>query len=81
MPFLHMLTYFQPNCAVNFKMAGSQDVGELQFVEKICKIPEKLALKVSRLQVSQFSARLSKFDRRLEIVSILYEQESLIPRF
>ena len=62
-------------------MVGSQDVGEVEFVEKICKIPEKLALKVSRLQASQFSARLSQFDRHLEIVSILYKQESLIPRF
>ena len=62
-------------------MAGSEDVGELQFIEKVCKIPEKSALKVSRLQATQFSARLSEFDRHLEIVSILYEQESLIPRF
>ena len=62
-------------------MAGSQEVQELQFHKKVIKIPEKSALKVSRLQASQFSARLSEFDRSLYIVSILYEQESLFPRF
>ena len=62
-------------------MVGSQEVGELQFVKKVFKIPKKSALKVSRLQASQFSARLSEFDRHLHIVSILYEQESLIARF
>ena len=62
-------------------MAVSQEVGELQFVEKVFKIAEKSALKVSRLQALQFSARLSEFDRSLYIVSILYEQESLNPRF
>ena len=62
-------------------MVGSQELGELQFVKKVFKIPKKSALKVSRLQTSQFSAKLSEFDRHLDIVSILYEQESLIPRF
>ena len=62
-------------------MAGSQEVWELQFCKKVIKIPEKSALKVSRLQASQFSARLSEFDRGLYIVSILYEEESLFPRF
>ena len=46
-------------------MAGSQEVRELQFCKKVIKIP----------------ARLSKFDRSLYIVSILYEQESLFPEF
>ena len=49
-------------------MAGSQEVWELQFHEKVIKIPEKSALKVSGLQASQFSARLSEFDRSLYIV-------------
>ena len=62
-------------------MAGSQEVRELQFHKKVIKIPEKSALKVSRLQASQFNARLSEFDRSLYIVSILYEQESLFSRF
>ena len=61
-------------------MAGSQEVGEFQFVKKVFEITEKSVLKVSKLQASQFSAR-SEFDRGLYIVSILYEQESLIPRF
>ena len=62
-------------------MAGSHEVWELQFHEKVIKIPEKSALKVSQLQASQFSARLSKFDRSLYIVSTLYKQESLFPGF
>ena len=60
-------------------MAGSQGVRELQFREKVIKIPEKSALKISRLQASEFTGRLSEFDRSLYIVSILYEQESLFP--
>ena len=53
-------------------MAGSQGVRELQFQEKVIKIPEKSALKISRLQASEFNGRLSEFDRSLYIVSILY---------
>ena len=53
-------------------MAGSQGVWELRFREKVIKIPEKSALKISRLQASEFTARLSEFDRNLYIVSILY---------
>ena len=53
-------------------MAGSQGVWELQFREKVIKIPEKYALKISRLQASEFTGRLSEFDRSLYIVSILY---------
>ena len=53
-------------------MAGSQGVWELQFQEKVNKIPEKSALKISRLQASEFTGRLSEFDRSLYIVSILY---------
>ena len=60
---------------------GRQEVRELQFCKKVIKIPEKSVLKVSRLQASQLSARLSEFDRSLYIVSILYEQESLFPGF
>ena len=75
MPFLHMQTYFPPNCTVDFKMVARQ--GEkLQSADKVVKIPKNPALKVSRLQASEFSARLSEFDRCLEIASILYEQES-----
>ena len=48
----------------------------LQFADKVVKIPKKSALKVSRLLASKFSARLSEFDRYLEIVSTLYKQES-----
>ena len=53
-------------------MAGSQGVWELQFREKVIKIPEKSALKISRLRASEFTGRLSEFDRSLYIVSILY---------
>ena len=56
-------------------MAARQEE-KLQFTDKVVKIPKKSALKVSRLQASAFSARLSEFDRCLEMVSILYEQES-----
>ena len=54
---------------------------KLEFIEKVVKIPKKSALNVSRLQASQFSARLSEFDRCLEIVGILYEQELPDPQF
>ena len=71
---------FVPNCAVDFKMVVSQ--GEkLQFIDKVVKISKKSALKVSRLQASDFSARSSEFDRCLEVVSILYEQESPVHDF
>ena len=54
---------------------------KLQFTDKVVEIPEKSALKVSRLQASEFNARLSEFDRCLERVSILYQQESPDLRF
>ena len=53
-------------------MAGSQGLWELQFREKVIKIPLKSALKISRLQASEFTGRLLEFDRSLYIVSILY---------
>ena len=40
-------------------MAGSQGVRELQLREKVIKIPEKSALKISRLQASEFTGSLT----------------------
>ena len=63
-PFLHVLTYFPPSGAIDFKMVARQEE-KLQFTDKVVEIPKKIALKVSRLQVSELTARLSEFDRCL----------------